>query len=172
LPHTRNKMQHEIRKIIFAVNQEHFDVSYRIPSLSAASQVSYFNNPSFSASSDVLNLSDMAWLKLNYLNFGYYCTLLVTHFVSVSQTNHFMSKKCFFVQINKFVFVCSPSVPLTYLATLPVHKKWLFFRNLDKIMQTCLRYHLANNIHITANPSWNGIAVRTLVFIFILFGKD
>jgi hypothetical protein len=50
LSHTRNKMQHEISNIIFAVNQELFDVLYRITSPSAASQVSYFTNPSFSAS--------------------------------------------------------------------------------------------------------------------------
>jgi hypothetical protein len=60
LPHSRNKMQHEISNIIFAVNQDLFDVSYRITSPSAASQVSYITNPSFSDSSDVVTLSDTA----------------------------------------------------------------------------------------------------------------
>jgi hypothetical protein len=53
-------MQHEISNIKFTAKQGLFDVSYRIPSPSAASQVSYFNNPSFPASSEDVNLSDMA----------------------------------------------------------------------------------------------------------------
>jgi hypothetical protein len=39
-PHTRNKAQHEISRIIFTANQGLLDDSYPVPILSPASQVS------------------------------------------------------------------------------------------------------------------------------------
>jgi hypothetical protein len=61
-PHTRNKAQHEISHIIFTANQGLLDVSYPVPTLSPASQVSSPTTPSSAAGSEDVILSEMMCL--------------------------------------------------------------------------------------------------------------
>ena len=59
LPRTWNKVQNEISHIIFAADQELFDVSSPVSTPSSASQVSSPTNPYSAAGSEDVILSDL-----------------------------------------------------------------------------------------------------------------